>query len=55
MTRGTVKSRLIHESKWVICSQMPKWNAVHRLDGGWCRKKKRCLRYSKAPPEKGAG
>lgn len=34
---------------------MPKWNAVNRLDGGWCLKKKRCLRYSQASPEKGAG
>lgn len=58
MTRGMVKSKLMHERKWVIRSQapLPTWfyrgerSAVHRLKVGW-RDDLR-LRYSQTSPEK---
>jgi len=35
MTRGMVKSRLMHEKKWAIRSQAPTRCAVHRLNVDW--------------------
>ena len=56
MTRGMVKSKLMHERKWAICNQTPKWSAVHRLNVDWLAplsfKNNASLRYSQTSPER---